>query len=197
DEEIRRRSVADSNLPKSRDVTPHGKNALGRKTALALLDELNFGGVPVDVFCMGVIQKDRHLLTKVVFSNTHDAEQVLRQSVLLKSSRMLSHVYIRQSLSKAELEDCRQLATGMRQRRDANREADLIAYRNKIIHQSQRPTGVCGEVKPLDAHSLVNVKNSLASVISGRIRTSERQPAPIIPFSLDQIALSSWSPSSG
>ncbi|KHN77645.1 hypothetical protein Tcan_00451, partial [Toxocara canis] len=66
-----------------------------------ILDELNFDGVPVEAYRMGVFNPEKHRPFKVVFSNSHDAAQVFRQSYMLKLSPQFSSVYIRPSYTAA------------------------------------------------------------------------------------------------
>lgn len=56
DDELRRRSIALSNLSKARDPTRHDTNAMDQNAMLSLLDELDSDSVALDLF-IGVTQQ--------------------------------------------------------------------------------------------------------------------------------------------
>ena len=74
------RSVVFLRVPQSLVEKPRDRNKADNDTVLDILDDIGVGGVPVNVFRMGVFNVGRWQPVEVVFSNPHGVSQVIRNS---------------------------------------------------------------------------------------------------------------------
>ena len=135
-EKLRNCSVVFLRIPESLVEKPRDRNKADRDTVLDILDDIGVDGVPVNVFRMGVFNAGRWRPVKVVFSNPHDASQVIRNSPRLKSSRF-KDIYVRRSMTPSELAEHRRLRLQLKEARKTN--PNVVIFKNSIYDRSELP----------------------------------------------------------
>ncbi|KHN84438.1 hypothetical protein Tcan_08413 [Toxocara canis] len=118
EKEIRERSVVLVGVNEVTDVPPRERSNVDRGAVLDIFDTINSDSVPHQIFRMGSQQEGRKRPIKVIFGNSHDAKQVLRNARSLKGSRF-QHVFIRPYLTAEE----RKKQWEERQKRRQNQQA--------------------------------------------------------------------------
>ncbi|KHN71915.1 hypothetical protein Tcan_18683 [Toxocara canis] len=124
EEQQRRLSAVFIGVEESSEL-PHLRHDRDVESVTVILDELNVDSVPVEVYRMGVFNPMKRRPIKVIFRNSHDAVQVLRQCRMLKQSPRFSSIYIRPSYSAAIRKE---LFT--KRREDPN---GIYAVRNNLV----------------------------------------------------------------
>lgn len=138
EKEIRERSVVLVGVNEVTDVPPRNRNNVDCETVLDIFDTINSDSVPHQIFRMGSQQEGRKRPIKVIFGNSHDAKQVLRNARSLKGTRF-QHVFIRPSLTTEE----RRKQWEERQKRRQTQQAvtPLIIRGGQLVRKADRKNG--------------------------------------------------------
>ncbi|VDM42171.1 unnamed protein product [Toxocara canis] len=87
EKEIREKFVVLVGVNEVTDVLHRDRNNVDCETVLDIFDTFNSDSVPHQIFRMGSQQEGRKRPIKVIFGNSHDAKQVLRNARSLKGTR--------------------------------------------------------------------------------------------------------------
>ncbi|KHN88113.1 hypothetical protein Tcan_13758 [Toxocara canis] len=133
--EIRERSVVLVRVNEVTDVPPRERNNVDCGTALDIFGTINSDSVPHQIFRMGSQQEGRKRPVKVIFGNSHDAKQVLRNARSLKGTRF-QHVFIRPSLTAEEKK--KQWEEHQKRRQNQQAVTPLILRGGQLVRRVDR-----------------------------------------------------------
>lgn len=131
DSQVNSSEVVIMGLKEKDELRPRERRHADEESVSDILENLEIDAIPLQVYRMGTFEKNKCRLVKVVFNNSHDAVQVLRNCNQLKNIEgPYKNVYARPSYS-AELR---------KQLRDARKiDMSAVIYRGKVVSRSAIP----------------------------------------------------------
>lgn len=145
--------------------------------AKCFFNELDVNDVPLVIFHMAIVHKDRNFLKQVVLLSSLTQEN---PSVSLVYWSPHKHIIIYKSpfIKQGSATWTSSVSSEIEEAQRNHSRAHFIIYRKWIIQWSQRTVEVSNGEVLAEVHSLMNAKNSLTSEIPKNFHPFGSQPAP-------------------